>query len=342
MLRNNLPIPFVLVLLLSVVHGSVAVRAWGQLRTVVVTGQEAKGVTDAQFQGFSTTWFETLGSSTRVRNFELNDRGRVAFSGILEGAGVQDNNDEGVWYEQDGELVLAVREGDQAPGEQPDIVFGHPVTTEFGPQFRFNNNGHIAILGTVRGTAIDHSNEEGIWSNRSGEWDVVLREGWEAPGTKSGVVFGTRTELVDPFSYLERALVTDATGGLAFTDQDEIAISAKLRGDGIEAANDQGVWSERNGDLQLLVRKGDSFPGEDQSNVLLQWIDAYLFNNLGNVAFQAGSEDHGAGVWVQNAGELQLVAGNGRLVGFDSDHTLIRDWEGIAIQPVWRSEFGCR
>lgn len=303
------------------IYFMLATYSLGQVRTVVVSGQNAPGVPDAQFASVATTDFSAPGSGTTVRDFELNDNGRVAFGAMLIGADMQESNDEGIWFERKDGLALVAREGGQVPNEQLGVVFDRR------PSVRFNNNDHIAFLATLGGKGIDESNDEGIWSNRSGELAVVLREGWAAPGTEAGTVFGK--VLAD--GNLGRHGPTfwpDSSSRLAFNDSDQIAIKASLQGASITRANAEGIWSERDGTLQLVVRESAAAPETDEPSFFLTKpyeceifgrstmcespvFHEYVLNGNGDVAFTATLDDSGRGVWAQQQGNLTLVARNG-------------------------------
>jgi hypothetical protein len=97
---------------------------------------------------------------------------------------------------------------------------------------------------------VDDTNDGGIWSDRSGSLDLVVRKGAHAPGTESGVSF-------DSFSYVA---TINAAGRICFT--------ATLAGLGTAAQNNLGLWAEdRAGNLNLIARAGQSFhigPNDDR------------------------------------------------------------------------------
>jgi hypothetical protein len=81
----------------------------------------------------------------------INDAGQVLFRAYLTGAGVNSDNDEGIWAtDRSGVLQLIVREGDSlqvAPGdvrEIEDLDFLAP-SWDYGRPLGFNNKGEVAF-----------------------------------------------------------------------------------------------------------------------------------------------------------------------------------------------------
>ena len=102
--------------------------------------------------------------------------------------------------------------------------------------------GHTAFRATLTGVGVDATNDEGIWSDRTGSLTLVVRKGSHAPGMDATVKFDVL-----------RSPSLDATGRTEFR--------AMLVGAGVDATNDQGIWSEASGTLTLVARKGSLAPG---------------------------------------------------------------------------------
>lgn len=105
----------------------------GPLRLVVAVGQPAPGA----------------GAEVRFRRFDevaFSDSGGVAFVGRLEGLGVDDSNDLGVWFEGPAGLVPVVREGDEI---NVDGALRTVRTVSFsggaGGESGLNDAGQIAV-----------------------------------------------------------------------------------------------------------------------------------------------------------------------------------------------------
>lgn len=57
----------------------------------------------------------------------------------------------------------------------------------------FNTQGHTLFGSFLGGNGVNNDNNESIWSNRTGELDLVVREGEAAPGTDA--VFGAANSI---------------------------------------------------------------------------------------------------------------------------------------------------
>ena len=76
-----------------------------EIRTVALSGQNAPGTTS----GVNYAGFGFSGPA-------LNESGRTAFYATLAGSGVDTTNEQGIWSEGSGSLMLVARTGSQAPG----------------------------------------------------------------------------------------------------------------------------------------------------------------------------------------------------------------------------------
>jgi hypothetical protein len=169
----------------------------------------------------------------------LNDLGQVAFYGQLAGPGITKSNKNGIWQEGTGGLSLRVRSGMPAPAVNDGqfLNFSDPV---------INKAGHLAFMGTLQGSGIDSSNDKGVWSDASGSLSLLARKGMAAPGT-GGLMFSD-------FSSADfRDVLINASGESSFV--------GALAGSGVNGANDEGIWAQRNGVLGLIAREGSPAPG---------------------------------------------------------------------------------
>ncbi|GAB4544047.1 MAG: hypothetical protein Tsb0013_00820 [Phycisphaerales bacterium] len=174
----------------------------------------------------------------------VDDEGRVVFKGELED--VAFDTEFGIWREfSPGDLRLLYRSGQALPGL---------LTDEFGSEPgrpSLSGSGHTAFFAEVDSVRIFVFDNQIIWANapEAGTLRIVVREGDEAPGTPSGVEFGHAT-LQD---VIDRSPLIDDLGRVSFT--------ALLRGPGVNATNDVGLWAERGSAPALLIRNGDPVPG---------------------------------------------------------------------------------
>ena len=70
----------------------------------------------------------------------------------------------------------------------------------------------------------------------------------------------------------------------------------------------EGVWSEGSGSLALAARSGDLAPGTDRN---YSDFSSLVLNDAGQIAFWAGLQGGGSGIWVNRTGIVTLVARQG-------------------------------
>jgi hypothetical protein len=256
-------------------RGSVFVERGGALTRVAGAGQPAPGTEP----GVTFFDFSAPGNKLSAGNF--------AVFGLLQGPGVTFQNDRGLWAEKDAGLSLVVRLGQPAHG------MTGPVYAGIGNAL-FNAAHQTAYIGRVTGSGIDSTNDEAIWSERTGVPALVARESLRAPGTPAGVVY----------SYLAEPVLNDA-GAVAFR--------GAVTGPGVTAANAEGIWSDRSGTSALVVRGANAAPGAGDG-VVFQNLGYPRINNAGNIAFTAVLAGPGitssnrASVWVDRGGTLSMAA----------------------------------
>ncbi len=193
----------------------------------------------------------------------FSDAGRFAFQARLSGPGVTPLDSRGIWSEGSGALSLVARGGQPAPDTAPGVSFeelGLNVPT-------LNAGGETAFRGLLSGPGITDENERGLWSGSDDGLSLVAREGQAAPGTPAGTVF-------DRFG-----LPTLSAAG-------RVALQADLRGPDVTSQNEQGVWSEGGGALDLVARAGEPAPGAPPGVDYLSF-DTPPINSSGQVAFRA-------------------------------------------------------
>ena len=121
----------------------------------------------------------------------------------------------------------------------------HPPGTPAGVSYRdlstpvLNNAGFVAFHSFLEGSGVRAINNEGIWSESSGALSLVGREGSQVEGLPEGTQFARLD-----------ALVLNASNQLSF--------QTGLQGSGVTTTNDSAVWMEHTGQLNLVVRTGDS------------------------------------------------------------------------------------
>jgi hypothetical protein len=212
----------------------------------------------------------------------LNNLGQVAFIG-------QVGTEHGIWTEGGGSgLKLVALSGQQAAGAAVGVNFSN-FQLLHGPVL--SDGGHTAFLSGLSGDGVTSTNNMGIWRELNGEMSLVAKKGSNAPGTSSN------------FASFLGGPDTSAVG-LLLNKHGHVAFSA--------VAGTDGIWIERESELELVARAGDPAPGSATTFTYLHSVNGPVMNNLGQVAFIAR---HGtivgesrAGVWSDRGGSgLELM-----------------------------------
>jgi hypothetical protein len=223
--------------------------------------------------------------------------GQIAFAASLQGNAVTPENDTGVWAGPPEALQLVAREGDQAPGLAPGIVFAGLQSGPMGVAARavLAPQGHVAFSANVRGPGVDYLNRSSIWSTASGELSLVARAGDVPPGGDGEHVYGL---FYDPH----------------FNSAGRIAFAATL-GTAGDLIDGWGVWAEdQYGVIRSIAQTGDVIevgPGDFRTIESVAFAGQGLrsmsyfprgsgFNDCGQVAFSASFTDGSHGVFVSD------------------------------------------
>jgi hypothetical protein len=192
----------------------------------------------------------------------LNEAGQALLNVLLSGTGVDDSNDEALFLSDAlGNLTLAQRFGNQAPGTPPGTVFaGNPA---FGYARVLNNVGQVATTSPLAGAGVDSTNDHGIWAtDRSGAQQLIVRKGDElevAPGdfrTISDLSFvgdnGNSNGWPSGFNNFGQlafwASFTDGTQGV-FVSNKVATVPGDFNFDGTVDAGDYVTWRNGRGTL---------------------------------------------------------------------------------------------
>ncbi len=216
----------------------------------------------------------------------LNNAGQTAYYADLQtgSGGVDETNNEGIWRDN----TLVARAGEQAGGVPTGAVF-----SGFGLSALLNDAGQTVFDGFLQtgSGGVDETNDEGIWRDNT----LIAREGSQAPGTPTGVVF------------------SNAFGPPALNNAGQTAFWGILRtgSGGVDFSNDRGIWR----DNTLVARTGSQAPDTPTGVVFSQFDIAPVLNDTGHVVFEgflktgSGGVDstNNAGIWRDNT----LVAREG-------------------------------
>lgn len=270
----------------------------GALRLVARNGQPAPGTE----QGVLFRGVPSLEIPFAPEGGGIN----IAFHAQLIGPGVDVTNDEGIWKGGPESLALVAREGSAPPG-LPGLTLGVPIVTT-------NGVGHVLLRTSLHGAGVDDTNREALLSDRSGVLELVLREGNPAPSTEPGTVFGGNA----PFARL------------LINDNSDLALGVTLAGPAVGDLNDQALYVERNGLLQLVLREGDPAPGVGSGvtfggNTPDSGLSSLAFNHNGRLAFRinlGGAAPTQPGLFSDRTGALDAVAISGQPApGTDFDYS---------------------
>lgn len=230
----------------------------------------------------------------------INDLGVTAFSSTLTGTEIDETNGNGIWSGSAGSLVLVARAGHAVPGTRPGVLFA-----DFGDP-RINNASNTVFSASLSGTGVDGANDSGIWSESNGSLALVIRAGDAAPGVAPGVIFAE-------------------FGTTVINGSGDTAFSATLAGTNVDGTNDDSVWAEKNGLLQLVARAGDVAPGTN-SGVIFSSFSGLTTNESGDIAFLGTIRGPGVlrgadrGIWAMDRdGLFQLIVREGDLFDINDD-----------------------
>ena len=257
--------------------------------------------------GVSFESFSVSGSPFYYARPIVNASGHLAFFARLTGTGVNPSNNEGIWSNASGSLTPTVRTGSEGPGLNGGA-------TAYFTQVRepvLNADGKIAFYGALAGTAVNTSNDTGIWTKSGGNLVTVAREGSDGPGPNlgAGVTFSSSFNLRTGFT------------NIALNDVGNVAFYGFVAGPGITLANDTGIWSDVGGSLTVVAREGADGPtpnlGSDIYFGQFDYRASLDFNAAGEIAFKGAltgtlvNSSNNTGIWSNAAGVLTPIARTG-------------------------------
>jgi len=165
--------------------------------------------------------------------------------------------------------------------------------------YDINASGQLVFYAALEyGDGVDHTNISGIWSDASGSLSLVARQGSQAPDTPTGAVFGA------------------SFSPLAMNDAGQVVFAANLEtgAGGVDTDNNQCIWLETGGVLNLIARSGERAPGTPDGVLFNSQFITYGINSSGQVYFLASLRGPGIdnsnsyGIWLYDpAGGLSLV-----------------------------------
>ena len=277
---------FAALLLLSILAIPSGAAAVVPARIVAYSGRQAPGLSGITFQTFRrvATGFDYSAPA-------INRSGKVAFVATLAGAGVNATNNTSLWSDASPRfepipqgLRLLARAGTRPAGLPDGIVY-----KEFLDTPALSDGGQAAYFASVAGIGIQNGvNDHGLWAHGGrGLFAPVALRGNPAPGTSLGTDFSTLQ--MGPFN-----------GG-------RLAFAATVRAVGLTGNGVYGLWAQRNGALELVLRGGTPVPGIPGAEVSV--IGTPVFNAAGQTAFwSASSTSINGAIFSEGGGTLALIA----------------------------------
>ncbi|QDU32676.1 PEP-CTERM motif protein [Poriferisphaera corsica] len=231
---------------------------------------------------------------------KLNDNGDVSFMAHIEGDGVIQWNDIGVWMSQNDIHVLQMRERMSAPGT------GQVLESISIPSI--NDAREIVFKGDLvplLGHDYDPLTDAGLWGGHKDDLQLIARRGDAAVGLE-GWNFGR---------FLNTSINHDGT----------IMFTAQLANDVESLEETKGVWQHKDGVTSLIAGTGSVIEGLDDGE-FVRYVFEDSINGLGQIVFSASiagagvTEEDNVGLWITGLdGALDLIIREGDLFDVDDD-----------------------
>ncbi len=189
---------------------------------------------------------------------------------------------------------LVVQDGDLAPGISP------PVELMISPIDRLvtNRAGQRLFFAFLAEPGTGTSSTTSVWLEDDAGSRLIARQGDPAPGTEPGVLFNV------------------LGNSNSLNTHGDIALQSSLVGNGVHGENNQGIWIDKDGVLELAVRSGTEAPGAGSGANFFRF-EAMGLNDRGAVAFGAKlygggiDESNDRGIWLYDHGSLDLIVREG-------------------------------
>jgi hypothetical protein len=225
----------------------------------------------------------------------LNRHGHVAFAGGLSGPGVTTDNNEAIWGNFGSDNALLAREGNLTLIDDT-LRFGLFTTSP-----KINALGQVLFANELENAS--STQDDSLWVASGSQLRLVAREGSQAPGATAGVTLSDNS-----FQFP------------VINDRGSVAFSGGLQGAGVTGFNDTGIWLDREGRTELIIREGDQIPGLPSGTVLGHvFAQRLMLNAYGQLAFLAEIRNpdatNGRAVLATTAdGLLRTLLRNGDLI----------------------------
>jgi hypothetical protein len=254
--------------------------------------------------------------------------GQVAIQCTIQGPGVTNANNSGIWAGPLGALLLVARAGDPAVGLGGQAQYGQ-FAGGFGAQpVVITHGGQLAFAGSLAGPGIDATNNSALWVGKAGAVQLLARSGDPAAQSAAGVTW------------------RNIDGPLQISVGGETFFSAIVSGPGVDPNHSRGYWAGTPGSLHLLALPGAPAWGLP-SDVRFGDISLnFSVNPLGNritVGYAASLTGNGvnnsndSGIWAGTGGNIKLVAREGEQAPGLPAGITFGDLVGSQVSPALNS-----
>lgn len=266
---------------------------WGTPDTLLVLAQRG----DLAPSGGST--LNSVFSSVSNQASALSGSGVAVFKSALTGGDVNGGDNDNAWIMgTPGNLHFLLREGDT-------LLNGDVAIGALGFNAAINDAGmvvHDETLSTTLGNApATAADDKVILISFPGPvHHILMREGDAAPGTAGAIYSGSPT-MAQGFTRTGQAAFTTSLSG----------------GDTVVGQNDTALYAGGIGNVQLVVRRGDTVTGMATGETLNTITSGIAFTDNAGVAFIgfiAGpnvTSDNDAAVFAGTPGNLRIIVREG-------------------------------
>ncbi|MBK8178771.1 MAG: hypothetical protein IPK67_07740 [Planctomycetes bacterium] len=190
---------------------------------------------------------EVFGGSSMFDLPVVDETGNALFRGRMVGGPVTTTTERALFYgNATGNLVIAIRGGDAAPGV-PGAILGTATSSGVGGSPRLSPGG-LMFFGSTMSGAVTTADDTAVWVGTPGNFSILVREGDAAPGTLGATLNTSFSGLSHQPTGINRA--------------GRVLFQSSLTGGDVSGSTNNAAWySGVAGALEMVQRKGDTLPG---------------------------------------------------------------------------------
>jgi PEP-CTERM motif len=253
----------------------------GSLQLVARTGDQAPGLA----AGVRFLHFHKYDLPQPLNDYSvINDSGDAVFLAKLAGPGLNNSNNDAVYFGSSASLQLVARKGDQAAGTPAGVVYGTPL-------LHLNDAGQVGLFDfLLTGPGVSTANRSAVFVGTPGAMQLVARDGDPSPGNTA--TYG-------------------GSGGImrfpTFNDLGQVVFSDDWSGPGYSNSTSNAIFGGGVGSMQLIARGGNQPPDAPAGLGYLHLDNLPGINDSGQVAY-ASRWTTGVG-GVDSTNDVVLYAG---------------------------------